>query len=161
MASERFVSPAWKRIPELIPRPTHQHYVTHLEIMDRKLARHHWRESIKACWDHRCAYCNGVPIDDGSLTLDHVKPRSGGGQDLTSNLVPACARCNADKGSERDWRAWYQLQPFYCPVREAEIEAWLDHQDRHVEDWWEIGVGSLEACVQAMEARGQRLPLAA
>ncbi len=160
MVPRRFLSPAWKRTPELIPRPTHQHYVTHLEIMDRKAARHHWRESIKACWDHRCAYCNGVPIDDRSLTLDHVKPRSNGGQDLTSNLVPACARCNSDKASQ-PWRDWYQLQGFYCPVRETEIDAWLTSGDRHVADWWEAGVGSLEACVAAIDARASRLPLAA
>ena len=33
------------------------------------------------------------------LTLDHVKPRSKGGQDLTTNVVCACRKCNADKGS--------------------------------------------------------------
>lgn len=145
------MSAAWIRIPELIPRPTHQSYVYHLEIMDRKAARHHWRDSIKACWDHRCAYCNGTPIDDNSLTLDHVKPRSLGGQDLTSNLVPACARCNSDKGTQ-NWIEWFRLQEFYCPVREAEIEAWLTTGDRHVEQWWEIGVGALEECIAKIEA---------
>lgn len=154
------LSPAWKRIPSLIPRPTHKHYIAHLEIMDRKAARQYWRESIKACWDHRCAFCNGVPITDKSLTLDHVKPRSRGGQDLTSNIVPACARCNSDKAS-RDWKAWYQLQPFYCPVREAEIQAWTQTGDRHVEDWWEIGVGALEECALAIKARAAFPPQAA
>jgi hypothetical protein len=154
---QRSLSPAWKRIPELIPRSTHQAYLTHLEIMDRKAARHFWRESIKACWDHRCAFCNGVPIADESLTLDHVKPRSRGGQDLTSNIVPACATCNSNKASS-DWRSWFQLQSFYCPVREAEIQAWMTTGDRHVEDWWEIGVGALEACVGAIEIRAQRQP---
>ena len=119
--------------------------------MDRKEARHHWRDAIKACWDHRCAYCNGTPIDDNSLTLDHVKARSKGGQDLSSNLVPACASCNSQKGSD-EWRAWYQLQDFYCPVREAEIEAWLTTGDRHVEQWWKIGAGALEECIARIDS---------
>jgi len=143
-------SPAWKYAPELIPPNHHKDYVYSLRIMDRKKARAAWRDGIKECWDYRCAFCNGVPIDDESLTLDHVKPRSRGGQDLTRNLVPACSRCNADKGSE-DWRRWYQLQPFYCPVRAREIESWMTQGDRNVDEWWEIGVGDLEWCVMRMQ----------
>ena len=139
-------TPAWKRDPDLIPRPTHKDYVTHLEIMDRKEARAVWREGIKACWDHKCAFCNGTPIADESLTLDHVKPRSRGGEDLTSNLVPACAQCNSDKASE-DWRTWFQKQDFYCPIREKEIEAWMAQGDRSLEEWWETGIGDLEWCL--------------
>lgn len=155
------MSPAWKRTPDLIPRPTHQSYVYHLEIMDRKQARHHWRESIKKCWDYRCAYCNGVPIDDASLTLDHVRPRSNGGQDLTSNLVPACACCNSDKGAITDWRKWFRVQDFYCPVREKEIEVWLQTGDRHVEEWWEIGAGDLEWCLDQIASKASTRPRAA
>ncbi len=123
--------------------------------MDRKEARHHWRDSIKECWDHRCAYCNAIPIDDKSLTLDHVKPRSAGGQDLTSNLVPACAKCNADKGSE-DYKKWFRKQDFYCPIREKEIDVWLQTGDRTVEEWWEIGIGDLEYCIEQIELRAER-----
>lgn len=147
------MSPAWKRAPDLIPRPTHQSYVYHLEIMDRKEARHYWRESIKKCWDHRCAYCNAIPIDDSSLTLDHVKPRSYGGQDLTSNLVPACVSCNSDKGAKTDWKKWFRSQDFYCPVREKEIDVWLKTGDRNVEEWWEVGAGDLEWCIDQIAAR--------
>lgn len=147
-----YPSPAWKYSNSLIPRPTHKHYIYALEIMDRKKARAVWKQSIKACWDNRCAFCNGTPIDDESLTLDHVKPRSKGGQDLTRNLVPACSRCNTDKASQ-EWKSWYQLQPFYCPVREAEITAWCQQGDRHVEEWWEIGIGDLEHCIQELDAR--------
>ena len=84
-------SPAWKVFPELMPRPTHKDYIYSLEIMNRKEARQVWREGIKACWNHQCAFCDGIPIADESLTLDHVKPKSAGGEDLTSNLIPACS----------------------------------------------------------------------
>lgn len=150
--SGTYPSPAWKFGTVEIPRPTHKDYLFALETMNRKEARSLWKEGIKSCWDHRCAFCNGVPIDDRSLTLDHVKPKSRGGQDLTRNLVPACADCNARKGSE-NWKRWYRLQPFYCPVREKEIESWMTQGDRHVEEWWETGVGDLEWCVEQIALR--------
>lgn len=45
---------------------------------------------------HRCQYC-GYGGDD--LTLDHVIPRSRGGQDTWENMVVACVRCNVKKGN--------------------------------------------------------------
>ena len=42
---------------------------------------------------HRCVYC-GVRAD----TIDHVRPRSRGGQHIWTNVVAACARCNHRKG---------------------------------------------------------------
>ena len=43
---------------------------------------------------HRCHYC-GKP----ARTVDHVLPVAAGGTDDPSNLVAACRRCNARKGS--------------------------------------------------------------
>ena len=43
------------------------------------------------------------------LTIDHVHPRSLGGEDITSNVVPACTRCNQEKGSAH-WRSWMRQQ---------------------------------------------------
>jgi 5-methylcytosine-specific restriction endonuclease McrA len=37
--------------------------------------------------------------------LDHVQPRTYGGKNITSNLVPACLKCNQDKGSN-EWKTW-------------------------------------------------------
>ena len=147
-----FPSPAWKVFPEIIPPPRASDYVYSLEIMDRKEARRVWRDGIKAAWNHRCAYCNGVPIDDASLTADHVIPKAHGGQDLTRNIVPACSSCNSSKGSQ-NWLRWYQLQPFYCPVRAKEIQAWMDHGTRDVPEWWELGLGDLEWCITQLEQR--------
>ena len=147
-----FPTPAWLFRTIELPRPTHKDYLTHLETVNRKEARAMWRDGIKACWDDRCAFCNATPIDDESLTLDHVKPRSRGGQDLTRNLVPACRQCNSDKASQ-DWKSWYRKQEFYCPVREREIEAWMSQGTRRVDDWAEIGHGDLEWCVNEIERR--------
>lgn len=149
-----YPSPAWKVFPEIIPRPQAADYVYSLEIMDRKKARLVWRDGIKAAWDHRCAYCNGVPIDDNSLTADHVIPKARGGQDLTRNIVPACSRCNTSKGSE-DWLKWYQKQDFYCPIRAKEVQVWMQQGTRDVNEWWEVGIGDLEWCINQIDQRGQ------
>lgn len=45
---------------------------------------------------HRCRYCGA---DDVKLTVDHVLPVALGGGDDPSNLVAACAPCNAGKSS--------------------------------------------------------------
>jgi len=48
---------------------------------------------------HQCQYCTRrPPVRD--LNIDHVIPRSRGGQDSWENLVTACRACNLRKG----WR---------------------------------------------------------
>lgn len=100
-------------------------YVFNMTALSRGEARRLWRSSIKKAWDNRCAYCGKPPIDDKSLTIDHVKPRSKGGEDTTSNTIPACKSCNQDKGSD-DWIAWYRMQPFYTIHGEIKIKEWLE-----------------------------------
>lgn len=53
------------------------------------------RQNILKRDQHKCQYC-GTPKD---LTLDHVIPKSRGGASSWQNLVAACKRCNATKGS--------------------------------------------------------------
>ena len=43
----------------------------------------------------RCAYCGTT---NGRLTLDHIVPRSKGGESIWENVVTACAPCNLRKG---------------------------------------------------------------
>jgi 5-methylcytosine-specific restriction endonuclease McrA len=43
-----------------------------------------------------CQYCGGV-LPNKDLTLDHVTPRSRGGQSTWENLVAACFGCNNEK----------------------------------------------------------------
>jgi 5-methylcytosine-specific restriction endonuclease McrA len=44
----------------------------------------------------RCAYCGSA----GRLTLDHVVPRSRGGDSVWENVVTSCAPCNLRKGDK-------------------------------------------------------------
>lgn len=45
---------------------------------------------------HACVYCAATELSSGAaLHLDHLTPRSHGGEDVATNLVVACARCNS------------------------------------------------------------------
>lgn len=48
--------------------------------------------------NHTCRYC-GATAPDAKLTVDHVVAQALGGSDDPSNLVAACADCNAGKAS--------------------------------------------------------------
>ena len=47
----------------------------------------------------RCHYCAAAAAEGRELTVDHVVPLALGGTDDPSNLVAACADCNAGKSS--------------------------------------------------------------
>ncbi len=111
-------------------------YLFNMSALTRKEARQIWRKSIKEAWSNCCAYCGKPPIDDGSLTIDHVKPRCRGGEDRTSNVIPACASCNSSKGSE-NWIEWYQRQSFYQIKNESKIKKWLRSDLSDFRQWSE------------------------
>jgi len=99
-------------------------YLYNMSALTRREARQKWRQSIKDAWNNRCAYCGKPPIDDESLTMDHVRPRSSGGEDRTSNCIPACRECNQSKSSKL-WIEWFREQPFYNIESEWRIKQWL------------------------------------
>jgi 5-methylcytosine-specific restriction endonuclease McrA len=51
---------------------------------------------IKQRDDHACVYCGATQETSGAhLHLDHLTPKSHGGQDVATNLVLACRSCNS------------------------------------------------------------------
>jgi 5-methylcytosine-specific restriction endonuclease McrA len=52
------------------------------------------RRAVFARDEFRCQYCG----DTSRLTVDHVVPRSRGGQSAWENMLTACAPCNLKKG---------------------------------------------------------------
>ena len=60
----------------------------------RSLRRKISRRVLFARDGWRCQYCGSV----GKLTLDHVVPRSRGGDSVWENVVASCAPCNMRKG---------------------------------------------------------------
>ena len=65
-------------------------YVRVPRTIKRKISR----RALFARDGWRCVYCGSA----GRLTLDHVVPRSRGGQSVWENVVTACAPCNHRKG---------------------------------------------------------------
>lgn len=53
---------------------------------------------------HRCGYCGKA-----ASTIDHILPRSRGGEDSWENLVACCLRCNNAKGSRTPAEMGWQL----------------------------------------------------
>jgi hypothetical protein len=67
----------------------------------------HWSTSIREYIkehevQNQCIYC-GI---DNTLTLEHILPRSRGGEDITDNVVWVCQSCNSGKGQKRlyEWK---------------------------------------------------------
>lgn len=101
----------------LLPSP--DYYLYNLIAMTSPEAKRLWRRAIKEKFECRCVYC-GETYDLSKLTLDHVKPRCRGGEDLTRNVVPACRKCNQDKGS-RNWLSFMRETFGLNPEREQLI----------------------------------------
>ncbi len=57
---------------------------------------------------HICMYC-GEGFDRRDLSRDHVTPISHGGEDIWSNVVTACKRCNNQKADSTPEQAGMQL----------------------------------------------------
>ena len=66
-------------------------YVRVPRIIQRKISR----RALFARDGWRCVYCGAT---GGRLTLDHVVPRSKGGDSVWENVVTSCAPCNLRKG---------------------------------------------------------------
>ncbi|MDQ3992431.1 MAG: HNH endonuclease [Actinomycetota bacterium] len=76
---------AWPHVIRLLT------YVRVPRMIQRKISR----RALFARDDWRCVYCGDV---GGRLTLDHVVPRSKGGDSVWENVVTSCAPCNLRKG---------------------------------------------------------------
>ncbi len=73
--------------------------VVHLERYERmpRVSVRLTRRNLMARDGHECQYCGRrPPLRD--LNIDHVVPRSRGGDDSWENLVTACRMCNVRKG---------------------------------------------------------------
>jgi len=105
---------------------SYHQYMAAMECLTSSEAKRRWRKAIKEAWGNRCCFCGQPPISDKSLTIDHLKPRSKGGENISRNCLPACLEHNRSKGS-KEWRPWFRSQSFYDIEREARILFWLDH----------------------------------
>jgi 5-methylcytosine-specific restriction endonuclease McrA len=72
------------------------------------------RRNILERDEHCCQYC-GRRLDSSALTIDHVVPRSRGGQTVWENVVAACNLCNDRKGDRNPEEA--AMRPLRPPRR--------------------------------------------
>jgi len=82
-ALREFEAPSVIRLHRFIRRPRVRVKLTRKEIFTRD--------------DHICQYCG---LEGGDLTVDHVIPRSRGGEHTWDNVVTACRPCNHRKGGK-------------------------------------------------------------
>jgi 5-methylcytosine-specific restriction endonuclease McrA len=67
-------------------------YVRVPKSIQRKISR----RALFARDGWRCQYCG---TEGGKLTLDHIVPRSRGGESIWENVVTSCSPCNLRKGN--------------------------------------------------------------
>lgn len=101
--------------------------------------------------NHQCRYC-GSAAPDVKLTVDHVVPTALGGSDEPSNLVTACADCNAGKSASSpdaaivadvasDALRWARAMVRAAEVQLAERDDECEYLDTFAAQWhaWEAG----------------------
>ncbi len=66
------------------------------------------RRNLFARDHNQCQYC-GKSFPTSELSIDHVVPRSQGGEDSWTNLVCACVKCNARKGGRTPEQAHMKM----------------------------------------------------
>jgi 5-methylcytosine-specific restriction endonuclease McrA len=79
-----------------VPRDVHRRKITRKAV----LARDSWT----------CQYCGSAKP---GLTVDHVVPRSRGGESVWENIVASCAPCNRRKGNKLPREA--RMHPLSAP----------------------------------------------
>ena len=89
-------------------------YVRVPRAVQRKISR----RALFARDGWRCVYCG---TSTGRLTLDHVVPRSRGGESTWENVVTACAPCNLKKGSRTLEESGLQLRHGRARARNSSL----------------------------------------
>jgi hypothetical protein len=98
------------------------HQIEGTKLVPKKVTKHRFRKTIIAAWEGRCAYCDEVL--GRNATLDHIVPRSKGGETQATNLVACCLSCNSHKSSHPVFE-WFKEQHWYCPLRENRLRDWI------------------------------------
>jgi 5-methylcytosine-specific restriction endonuclease McrA len=78
-----------------LPRPVVIRLITYVRVPRNAHSRKITRRAIFARDRWTCQYCGR---SRGTLTVDHVIPRSKGGSSAWDNIVTCCAPCNRRKG---------------------------------------------------------------
>lgn len=79
-----------------------QHGLPRLTLLD-------WKEILER-YDHKCAYCGEPPEEGRFLEIEHLTPLTRGGFHRKENVVPACQKCNKEKGTMTFDEFWEKVK---------------------------------------------------
>ena len=96
-----------------------QEPLTLLLELSPRLAKRRYRQAIYEAWNHKCGYC-----EEMATSLDHIVPKFKSGSNNRYNLVPACRKCNADKGS-KNMEEWFKTKDYFSQVELEAIKTWM------------------------------------
>jgi 5-methylcytosine-specific restriction endonuclease McrA len=102
-----------------------QHYV-HVPYKGIALSRH----NIMKRDAYQCLYCGSTK----NLTLDHMIPKSRGGDSSWTNLVTACMRCNTRKGDRTPEEAGLILKQ---KPKKPSLVSFLAANAGHLDQTWQ------------------------
>lgn len=88
------------------------------------------RKNIFRRDNFQCQYCGST---ERTLTIDHMLPRSRGGEDSWENLITACGPCNSKKGNRTPQEAG--MPPMKKPIRPSHIMLMRKFITTVAEDW--------------------------
>ena len=123
---QRLKSERW-----VLQRPTVIRLVQYVRV-PRRMALPLTRRMILTRDNNTCQYCGKQP-PRSHLTIDHVLPRSRGGEKTWENAVAACRTCNQRKGNRTPEEANMRLAR--KPYRPRYIALALVGDYQHHDDW--------------------------
>lgn len=104
------------------------------------------RRNIFSRDGNRCQYC-GKRMPTSELSLDHIIPRSQGGQATWTNIACCCTDCNVKKGGRTPAEAGMKLihkpfKPRRSPVLKVKIQSEKYKSWRHFVDdaYWSVSL---------------------
>ena len=111
-----------------IPFPTIVRLRIYIRVPFKKIVLS--RKNILRRDHHKCQYCNRTDLP---LTIDHIIPKSKGGDDSWENLVAACVKCNNKKGDRSPEDAVMTL--IKKPTKPSHI-TFMKHFVGKIDDEW-------------------------
>ncbi|MBF0586324.1 HNH endonuclease [Prosthecochloris sp. N3] len=115
-------------VTESFPLPSIVRLTFFVRVPYKKLMLN--RKNIFRRDNFQCQYCGRR---DRQLTIDHVVPRSKGGDDTWENLLTACSVCNSKKGDRTPQEAG--MPPINEPFRPTHIMLMRKFITTISEDW--------------------------
>jgi 5-methylcytosine-specific restriction endonuclease McrA len=117
-----------RSVSRSLPFPTIVRLRIYIRVPYKKIVLS--RKNILRRDHHRCQYCNRYDVP---LTIDHIVPKSKGGDDSWENLVAACVRCNNKKGDRSPEEAAMPL--IRKPTKPSHI-TFMKHFVGKIDDQW-------------------------